>query len=192
MAWSDCWLGSAVAKAKVKAEKGAWSFPKVSWRAAPNSIAASTLSALPTACLVRDSLTFFSSHLCIAEHFTRHVVMPKVNSYAPAWLCRPSPGASFFTSASVKSPAQDLRNGNKTATPSRAARTVARRGNEVFVVVDNEIRWSNLARLKDQWHQQSRQKQDSVRQTKATTNGGESSSYRVSTIQPWISRCFME
>jgi nucleoporin NUP82 len=27
-------------------------------------------------------------------------------------------------------------------------------------VVDNEIRWSNLARLKDQWQQQTRQKKE--------------------------------
>jgi nucleoporin NUP82 len=85
--------------------------------------------------------------------------MPKVNSYAPAWLCRPSPGASFLTSKSSQSPAEDINKSSKPPTygPSR---TIARRGNEVFAVVDNEIRWSNLARLKDQWQQQTRQKKE--------------------------------
>lgn len=35
---------------------------------------------------------------------------------------------------------------------------MARRDNEVFVVVDNQIRWSSLAKLKDDWKQQSRVK----------------------------------
>ena len=106
--------------------------------------------------------------------------MPKVNSYAPAWLCRPSPGASLFTSTSVKNPAQDLQNGSKFAAPRGATRTIAKRGNEVFVVVDNEIRWSDLSRLKDQWQQQARQKRDSASQTKRLTDGPENSAYRVS------------
>lgn len=101
--------------------------------------------------------------------------MPKVNSYAPAWLCRPSPGANLFTSASTKSLAQDLQNETKKTTPSAANRTVAKRGNEVFVVIDNEIRWSNLARLKDQWLQQ-RQKKG---QPKEAENGAEIPPYRV-------------
>lgn len=33
-------------------------------------------------------------------------------------------------------------------------RTLAKRGNEVFTVVDNQIRWSSLTRLKDEWWQQ--------------------------------------
>lgn len=99
--------------------------------------------------------------------------MPKVNSYAPAWLCRPSPGASLFTSNSDKSPAQGLQR-TKPSTEDGATRTIAKRGNEVFAVIDNEIRWSNLARLKDQWQQQARQKK-----AKDQTNGASLPSYRV-------------
>jgi nucleoporin NUP82 len=101
--------------------------------------------------------------------------MPKVTSYAPAWLCRPSPGASLFTSSSVKSPAQALQV-VKPAVADGPTRTIAKRGNEVFVVVDNEIRWSNLARLKDQWQQQTRQKKS------AAEKNAEAAPYRVSIL----------
>ncbi|KAJ5287088.1 hypothetical protein N7478_002774 [Penicillium angulare] len=103
--------------------------------------------------------------------------MPKVNSYAPAWLCRPSPGASIFTSADVKSPAQQ--NGSKNAALSAANRTVAKRGNEVFAVVDNEIRWSDLARVKNRWQQQARQKKSSTSQAKDQGSNAEVPPYRV-------------
>jgi nucleoporin NUP82 len=105
--------------------------------------------------------------------------MPKVNSYAPAWLCRPSPGASLFTSASVKSPAQDLQSGKNNSSANGPTRTIAKRGHEVFAVVDNEIRWSNLARLKDQWEQQSKQKKTNAGQAKETADGSNIPSYRV-------------
>lgn len=100
--------------------------------------------------------------------------MPKVSSYAPAWLCRPSPSASLFASDLDKNPAQDLQNQAKPFTKTGATKTIAERGNEVFVVIDNEIRWANLARLKDQWQQQARQKT-----AKDQTNGASAPSYRV-------------
>ncbi|KAJ5896829.1 Nucleoporin NUP82 [Penicillium subrubescens] len=103
--------------------------------------------------------------------------MPKVKSYAPAWLCRPSPGASLFTSNPDKSPAQDLQNKAKPSTQIGATRTIAKRGNEVFVVIDNEIRWSNLARVKDQWQQQARQKK-----AKDQTTDSLPPSYRVLSV----------
>ncbi|KAJ5668989.1 Nucleoporin NUP82 [Penicillium macrosclerotiorum] len=103
--------------------------------------------------------------------------MPKVNSYAPAWLCRPSPGASLFTGSAAKSPAPELQNGAKASTSGGPNRTVTRRGNEVFAVVDNEIRWSNLARLKDQWQQQARQKKSN-----AQPNGCSVPPYRVLSV----------
>ncbi|KAJ5140460.1 hypothetical protein N7448_003868 [Penicillium atrosanguineum] len=105
--------------------------------------------------------------------------MPKVNSYAPAWLCRPSPGASLFTSTSVKSPAEGLQNEKNISGTNGPTRTIAKRGHEVFAVVDNEIRWSNLARLKDQWEQQSKQKKAAAGQAKETTDGSDIPSYRV-------------
>lgn len=109
--------------------------------------------------------------------------MPKVNSYAPAWLCRPSPGASLFTSNSLAIPAQDTLATHKSATTSGANRTIAKRGNEVFAVIDNEIRWSNLARVKDQWQQQARQKKASAGQAKELAKDDEIPSYRVSALR---------
>ncbi|KAJ5730346.1 uncharacterized protein N7483_004854 [Penicillium malachiteum] len=108
--------------------------------------------------------------------------MPKVNSYAPAWLCRPSPGASLFTSASIKSPAQGLENGSKISGPTAATRTIAKRENEVFAVVDNEIRWSDLARVKDQWQQQARQKKSPAEPAKAQANATEIPTYRILSV----------
>ncbi|KAJ5387111.1 hypothetical protein N7509_009652 [Penicillium cosmopolitanum] len=111
--------------------------------------------------------------------------MPKVNSYAPAWLCRPSPGASLFTSNSLATPAQDTQPTPKSATASGATRTIAKRGNEVFAVIENEIRWSNLARVKDQWQQQARQKKTSTGQTKDPAKDGEIPSYRLTRCRFW-------
>ena len=104
----------------------------------------------------------------------------KVNSYAPAWLCRPSPGANLFTSSSAKSPAQDPQTGTNKKPASGATRTIARRGNEVFAVVNNEIRWSDLSRLKDQWQHQVRQKKGSASKATDDANGPEIPDYRVS------------
>jgi nucleoporin NUP82 len=44
-------------------------------------------------------------------------------------------------------------------------------------VVDNEIRWSNLARLKDQWQQQTKQKKGTAEAGNATD--AKLPSYRV-------------
>ncbi|KAI2787914.1 Nucleoporin NUP82 [Penicillium oxalicum] len=100
--------------------------------------------------------------------------MPKVHSYAPAWLCRPSPGANLFASNPDKISTDEALKPGKASAVSGAVKTIAKRGSEVFVVIDNEIRWSNLARLKDQWQQQARQK-------KTNTHAEEtpSPSYRV-------------
>lgn len=82
--------------------------------------------------------------------------MPKVISYTPPWLSRPSPGASLFSSSAPKDPGS-LRS-PKGAGYLGPSRTLARRGNEVFTVVDNQIRWSSLTRLKDEWQQRARSK----------------------------------
>ncbi|KAJ0417751.1 hypothetical protein BJY00DRAFT_289030 [Aspergillus carlsbadensis] len=82
--------------------------------------------------------------------------MPKVISYTPPWLSRPSPGASLFASSTHKDPAS-LKH-PKDAKYDGPSRTLARRGNEIFTVVDNQIRWSSLTRLKDEWQQRERSK----------------------------------
>ncbi|KAA6411382.1 MAG: hypothetical protein FRX48_04662 [Lasallia pustulata] len=88
--------------------------------------------------------------------------MPKVISYTPSWLSRPSPGFRLFSSS------QDVsRSPRANGKPSALAvsshksegdylgpqRTIARRGTEIFVVVGNQIRWSDLCMLKDDWEE---------------------------------------
>ncbi|KAJ5329702.1 hypothetical protein N7452_010092 [Penicillium brevicompactum] len=103
--------------------------------------------------------------------------MPKVNSYTPAWLCRPSPGAKFLSSNSTQTPAQKQQDGKPPA--NGPTRTIAKRGNEVFAVVDNEIRWSNLARLKDQWAHHAKQKKGPTGQREEKGDIAEIPPYRV-------------
>jgi nucleoporin NUP82 len=82
--------------------------------------------------------------------------MPKVISYTPPWLSRPFPGAALFSSPAPKDPASSK--STKDTPYLGPSRTLARRGNEVFTVVDNQIRWSSLTRLKDDWQQRARSK----------------------------------
>lgn len=76
----------------------------------------------------------------------------KVKSYTPSWLSKPAPGHTLFKAtsedldASVFSPYSS----NKKARPG-PRRTIARRGTEVFVAVNREIRWGDLVYLKESW-----------------------------------------
>ncbi|PGH08945.1 hypothetical protein GX51_01002 [Blastomyces parvus] len=129
--------------------------------------------------------------------------MPKVIDYSPPWLSRPSPGATFFLGSGSERPSQASRiSKSKDAGDAREQsylgpkRTLARRGTEVFAVVDNQIRWSNLSILKDEWQAEVRQKRKGTergrepersppRQDESTGGhaaDGEASSYRVLTV----------
>jgi len=77
--------------------------------------------------------------------------MPRVLSYTPSWLSRPSTGFDIFK-------AKNEAHTNGSSIPSRPSKhndfnvpskTIACRGTEVFVAVGNEIRWSDLAWLKE-------------------------------------------
>lgn len=76
--------------------------------------------------------------------------MPKIKSFAPGWLNEPSPGHKLFelTPEDNKLPAS-LAFSRKAKPGPR--RTIARRGTEVFVAVGKQIRWGNLAALKETW-----------------------------------------
>lgn len=74
--------------------------------------------------------------------------MPKVLGYTPEWLTRPSPGYQLFA------PRQP--NGHAGAAKSRSSssdagqrKTIAARASEVFVAVGHELRWADLAELKE-------------------------------------------
>lgn len=76
--------------------------------------------------------------------------MPKIKSFAPAWLNEPAPGHKLF-----EAPVDDSKlaapsaHGKKTKPGPR--RTIARRGTEVFVAVGKQIRWGDLVYLKESW-----------------------------------------
>ncbi|KAL8824332.1 MAG: hypothetical protein Q9170_008191 [Blastenia crenularia] len=82
--------------------------------------------------------------------------MPKVLSYTPPWLSRPSPGFKLFDSTR-KPTISTTQNGFKASNGKQneedcrgPQRTIAHRNTEIFTVVNNEIRWSDLTLLKDQ------------------------------------------
>ena len=77
--------------------------------------------------------------------------MPKVRSYAPTWLKEPAPGHKLFARSldEPKGPASQFRAPTKGKPGPR--RTIARRGTEVFVAAGRQIRWGDLALLKDSW-----------------------------------------
>ncbi|KAL8829133.1 MAG: hypothetical protein Q9191_002184 [Dirinaria sp. TL-2023a] len=97
--------------------------------------------------------------------------MPRIISYTPSWLSRSSPGFELFN-PSTSTLSSSYRSGQKqsqTQTQSGAAKTsgaeytgptriIARRDTEIFVVVDNQIRWSDLCMLKDDWTEQRQQR----------------------------------
>ena len=102
--------------------------------------------------------------------------MPRVISYTPAWLSRPNPGAQIFSSTpSTLSPShkngrslRHLANGgtDEARSPYEGHKKVlARRGTEIFVVADNQIRWSDLCMLQNDWEEKKSHKQ---RRSKAT------------------------
>ncbi|EER24102.1 hypothetical protein CPC735_054720 [Coccidioides posadasii C735 delta SOWgp] len=93
--------------------------------------------------------------------------MPRVVDYAPAWLSRPSPGATFFSSSNSNKYAE-----RDTESYFGPIKILARRGTEVFAVVDNQIRWANLSLLKDQWQERVRQKRKET--GFGSTDGGSS------------------
>jgi hypothetical protein len=86
---------------------------------------------------VITSATLFSS-------FT----MPRVLSYTPSWLSRPSAGFDIFATkneAHVNGSSKPSKHADFSVPP----KTIACRGTEVFVAVGNEIRWSDLTWLKE-------------------------------------------
>jgi len=76
--------------------------------------------------------------------------MPKLLSHTPAWLSRPSIGFQAFQSKEQGKIKRTISNGHgKSEDYSGPTRTIANRGTEIFFVVDNNIRWVDLAELKD-------------------------------------------
>ena len=85
--------------------------------------------------------------------------MPKILSYTPPWLSRPEPGFHLFNSSqgTLSSPhrerrgSENLSNRHATKPYQGPTKIIAHRGTEVFVAVDNKLRWSDLCMLKDDY-----------------------------------------
>lgn len=71
--------------------------------------------------------------------------MPRVLSHTPAWLSRPSPGHQLFepTPSTNQSPVRKHES-------LGLRRPIATRDSEIFVAVGREIRWADLAHLKEE------------------------------------------
>ncbi|KAL9612798.1 MAG: hypothetical protein Q9167_002633 [Letrouitia subvulpina] len=102
--------------------------------------------------------------------------MPRVLNYTPSWLSRPSPGYQVFE-PSDKNKQLDLEDPNSYAHINNRRqeylgpkRTVAHRGTQIFVAVDNEIRWSDLCMLKDEW-EDLQQQRSSKKKPQSPSNG---------------------
>jgi nucleoporin NUP82 len=75
--------------------------------------------------------------------------MARVVGHTPSWLSPPSPGFNLFQRNPDTKPPSALRNQLVKAEARGPTRTIAHRGTEIFVLVGNEIRWSDLVSLKD-------------------------------------------
>ncbi|KAI0481230.1 hypothetical protein GGR56DRAFT_310922 [Xylariaceae sp. FL0804] len=71
--------------------------------------------------------------------------MPRISSYTPAWLSRPSPGYDLF----APDPNDAASYASRAAASHGPRRAIARRGTEVFIAVGREIRWADLVYLKE-------------------------------------------
>lgn len=78
--------------------------------------------------------------------------MPKVKSFSAAWLSSNTPGHRLFEpSEASRSRALETGYSSRKKPIPGPRRTIARRGTEIFVAVGREIRWGDLAYLKDEW-----------------------------------------
>ncbi len=90
--------------------------------------------------------------------------MPKIRSYTPAWLSKPSPGHDLFTPSASDTPKpSSIYSSTRANAISGPRRTIARRGSEVFVAVGTEIRWADLVYLKERWQEKEAQGHNGIR-----------------------------
>lgn len=76
--------------------------------------------------------------------------MPHILTRTPPWLAKPSAGYDVFA-------VEGTSNSSKPPRPG-PTRTIARRGNEIFVAVGNQLRWADLALLRHQSQHRERQR----------------------------------
>ena len=107
--------------------------------------------------------------------------MPKILSYTPAWLTRPSPGYSLFCRKNKS--LNEGRNGQRTSRRElKARKIIAHRGTEIFVVVDNEIRWSDLVMIRERGEEAKFNAEDTNNDIQNSQEGVTDGTYRVSRL----------
>ncbi|KAL3425036.1 nuclear pore complex protein An-Nup82 [Phlyctema vagabunda] len=77
--------------------------------------------------------------------------MPKVTSYTPAWLSKPTPGHGIFTATATNTSNGSGHELKKKKAKPGPNRRIVHRGTEVFIAVGKEIRWADLVYLKETW-----------------------------------------
>ncbi|RMZ75802.1 hypothetical protein DV738_g5297, partial [Chaetothyriales sp. CBS 135597] len=84
--------------------------------------------------------------------------MPRVIGYTPPWLSKPSPGASIFSDPYAPSPPSPFKRQPPSSVDSGdyhgPKQLIAHRGTEIFTAVGNQLRWADLAKVKDHWEEQ--------------------------------------
>ena len=111
--------------------------------------------------------------------------MPKIISYTPSWLSRPSPGFQVFNTAQSPSAVQSEQKSFPGDNYYGPTRTIARRGTEIFLAVGKKLRWADLTLLKDGYEEQLRTPSKKPKSNSDATHrkeedeGPEDASYRV-------------
>lgn len=114
--------------------------------------------------------------------------MPKIVSYTPPWLSRPSSGSKIFTDASLEA-SPDLSKSSalpRLSEPSdshlhhRPRRLIAKRGHEIFVVVGNQLRWSDLLLQQSKWESRKWKTRETLESSSVE------SSYRVCSLPSFV------
>jgi hypothetical protein len=124
----------------------------------------------------------------------KNAAMPTILNYTPPWLTRPSRGSKIFTDTTS--------HGSKPSTSFRASqsgspngitpneshqgprRLLAKRGTEIFAVVNNKIRWADLARVKSDWEDQAGAQSAQGSPRPAQRQNGDSGPFRVCHSRP--------
>jgi hypothetical protein len=108
------------------------------------------LSGIAIRRLLNSVYTNFAHTITKSWQHRHEYQMPKIKSFAPSWLNEPSPGHKLFAQSSDDARlSMTLPYGKKPKPGPR--RTIARRDTEVFVAVGKQIRWGDLAYLKESW-----------------------------------------
>jgi nucleoporin NUP82 len=83
--------------------------------------------------------------------------MPKVQSYSASWLGQDAPAHQLFKAGDTDRGRTYAYNASVDELPS-PRRTIATLGTQVFVANGRDIRWGDLAFLKDKWERSPRER----------------------------------